>query len=58
MIKRMYIVLFCNFFIRDTYYHSIQLSPEGEVNNGGYTDTRSVEVHIQSNPAISKSQGE
>ena len=31
----MYIVLFCNCFIRDTYYHSIQLSPEVEVNSGG-----------------------
>ena len=27
--------------------HSIQLSPEGEVNSGdGYTETRSVEVYI------------
>ena len=26
--------------------HLVQLSPKGEVNSGGYTDTQSVEVYI------------
>ena len=28
------------------YYYYIQLFPEGEVNSGSYTETRSVEVYI------------
>ena len=36
--------LFCHFW---NVKNNIQLSPEGEVNSGVYTDTRSVEVYIQ-----------